>query len=198
MKTNLFVAILSVIVLSLNSCQKDNDLSRSVYVSDPENPDLPAYSEWGYNTFGAYYDRAAFISSSSEVPVKVVVNDSATSFVFAGYKGYGSSKMAMTFEISGLLPNSYRDLILLNDTVFNLLKPTIHVSISEGLTTVPVTILEGQLNFKRAQNLFVDKVQKEVILSGYFNFKAIINNVPVTISDGRFDVGVENDNFYKL
>lgn len=197
MRTNLFIAILAVIVLTLNSCKKDNELSQSVFVSDPDNPDLPAYSEWGYNTFGAYYDREAFVASSSDIPVKVVVHDSATSFVFSGYKGYGSSKMSMTFIISGLLPNSYQDLVLLNDTVFNLLKPAITVTITEGLTTVPITILEGQLTFKRAQNLFVDKVQKEVILSGYFDFKALINNVPVTISDGRFDVGIQNETFYK-
>jgi hypothetical protein len=57
-------------------------------------------------------------------------------------------------------------------------------------------ILSGELTFKRAQNLLVDEKQVEVILSGYFEFKALIDNEPVTISNGRFDVGISPDNFY--
>ena len=36
----------------------------------------------------------------------------------------------------------------------------------------------------------------EVILSGVFEFQALINNEPVSMSLGRFDVGVGQSNFY--
>lgn len=58
-------------------------------------------------------------------------------------------------------------------------------------------ILEGELNFKRVQILQVDKKVVEAILSGYFDLKAIINGKPITVSDGRFDVGIGRDNFYE-
>ena len=43
----------------------------------------------------------------------------------------------------------------------------------------------------------VDKQQYEIILSGVFDFQALINNEPTSISMGRFDVGIANDNFFK-
>jgi len=44
----------------------------------------------------------------------------------------------------------------------------------------------------------VDKVLTESILSGTFNFKTFINAEPVSISNGRFDVGIGSENFYKF
>ena len=49
----------------------------------------------------------------------------------------------------------------------------------------------------RAQHLLVDEVPQEVILSGVFEFQAMVNGMPVTVSEGRFDVGVDESNFFK-
>jgi hypothetical protein len=171
-------------------------------IYDDEFTDLPAYSEWGYNTFGAYYDRQVFISDDITVPAKVIVSENVLAFGLYGHLGSyyyydNSNRMNLIFKISGLLPEVYSDLTILNDTVFDLTNSGIQVFMqSADSLENPVNILNGELYFKRAQNLLVDKEQVEVILSGYFDFKALISGEPITISDGRFDVGIGPDNFY--
>jgi hypothetical protein len=192
----------SAIALILICCSTENELKQSEMVYDNEFTDLPAYSEWGYNTFGAYYDREIFVSNNTYVPAKVVMSNDGMSFVLDGQKGssnyYGSARneMTMTFKISGFTLDNYSNLILFNDTVFELTNPAYQVSIAIDTTDYDVKIISGELSFKRAQNLLVDKKSVEVILSGLFDFKALINHKPMTISEGRFDVGIGDDNFY--
>jgi hypothetical protein len=198
MKTQVFILVILASIFA--GCSKENELKKSVFISDPELTDLPAYSEWGYNTFGAYYDREVFVSNNQAVPAKIVVSNNTMSFILAGEKG-GSSyngypEMTMTFKLTDFLPADYTDLAVLNDTTLDLGNPLYQVSISVASEEYKISILSGELIFKRAQNLRVDKKQIEVILSGYFDFKALINDKPVTISDGRFDVGISPDNFY--
>jgi len=198
MKKQIF--ILAAIIFLFASCKKENELKKSVMVYDSELTDLPAYSEWGYNTFGAYYDREVFISNE-KTPAKIIFSNNLMSFVLDGQKGtssynYNFDEMSITFKISGFIPDDYKNLTILNDTTFDLKNPAYQVLVTINNTEYTANILSGELYFRRAQNLFVDKKQVEVILSGYFDFKALINNEPVTISDGRFDVGINDDNFY--
>jgi hypothetical protein len=193
--------LIIAIILIFVSCKKENDLKKTITVYDSEFTDLPEYSEWGYNTFGAYYDREVFISTDEKVPAKVILTDSILSFVLEGRKGNsyyddGSNGMKMTFNIKGFTPGNYTDMKILNDTVFNLKDTTYKVLVTIDTTVYTANILSGQLFIKRARNLLVDNKQVEVILSGYFDFKALINGSPVTISEGRFDVGIGPDNFY--
>lgn len=210
MKNQIFVA--AIVLLVLAGCKKENELKKSILIYDPENIELPAYSEWGYNAFGAYYDREIFISNNDVVPAKVIVSDTIMSFVLDGQIGmpghyYDGShyyyqanqkEMKIAFDLSGFSPENYSNLILLNDTTFDLKNPLYKVFVSIDTIKYPAGIISGKLTFKRAQNLLVDKEQVEVILSGYFEFKASVNALPITISSGRFDVGISPDNFYKL
>lgn len=188
-------------ILIFLACSKENELKKSVFVYDKEFVDLPAYSEWGYNTFGAYYDRTPFVSNNWTVPAKIIVQNNAMSLVLAGYKPsenyYSNSEMTLTFRMPGFAPADYTGLLLLNDSVLDLSKPVYQVLVSIDTANYTAAILNGELKFKRVQNLLVDKKQVEVILSGYFEFKALINNKPITVSDGRFDVGISSDNFYR-
>jgi hypothetical protein len=200
MKTHLLI-ILTLLSAFLTACVKENELKKSVFVYDPENIDLPAYSEWGYNTFGAYYDREIFVSNNELVPAKIIVSDSSLSFLLDGQKGlsdyyYNYSEMLISFTLAGFLPVQYHDLAFLNDSIIDLTNSACHVFVTINSVKYSADILEGELNFNRVQILQVDKQQVESILSGYFEFKAIINDKPVTISDGRFDVGIGPDNFY--
>ena len=200
MKTHLII-ILTLISAFLIACMKENELKKSVFIYDPENIDLPAYSEWGYNTFGAYYDREIFVSNNELVPAKIIVSDTSFSFLLDGQKGTydyysGYQEMLLSFTLSGLMPAHYADLALLNDSIIDLTNSTCNVFVTIDTVKYTADILEGELNFNRVQLLQVDKQQVEAILSGYFEFKAIINHKPVTISDGRFDVGIGPDNFY--
>ena len=205
--------ILSIIFVVFAACKKESELKKSVFMEDPDNEGLPAYSEWGYNTFGAYYDREIFVSNNEVVPSKVIVSNSTMSFILDGQQGipdeyyyhyyYKSNfksyytAMSMTFKLSNFLPSDYSNLAIFNDTTLDLTNPSNQVTVSIDTNKYTANILSGTLTFKRAQNLKVDKQPIEVILSGYFEFKAIINNKPVTISEGRFDVGIGPDNFYK-
>lgn len=196
-----YILLLATASLMMMGCKKETELKKSVFISDPESPDLPIYSEWGYNTFGAYYERAPFVSNNSDIPVKVIVTNNLTSFVFAGSKDDGSysggDKLSITFQISNFLPQEYQQLMTLNDSTLDLKNPAYKVFITTNNSVKDTaTILSGSLYFKRLQNLIVDTKQIEVIMSGYFEFKALIKNNPVSISEGRFDVGIGSDNFY--
>lgn len=202
MKKQFFI-LSSIIILLLGGCSKETELQKSVFIPDVNYPELPQYSEWGYNAFGAYYDREVFVSNNQEVPIKVIVTNNKTSFNFNGQKsgvGYYNpdsySPMSIKFKLLEFLPEDYKALILLNDTILDLTNSDYGVVVSIDTTEFEAQILNGKLEFKRAQNLLVDKKQIEVILSGYFEFQAIINEEPVTISNGRFDVGVGMDNFF--
>lgn len=199
MKTRLII-FLSVLLL-FAACSKENELKNSVMIYDEEFTDLPAYSEWGYNTFGAYYDRQVFISNSVIVPAKVIVTNNEMSFLLEGQNGtyddyYGYAEMSIAFNIPGFTPEKYSDLLVLNDTIFDLTNPAYELIVSIDTINYTVDILSGEFNFKRAQNLLVDEKQIEVILSGYFEFQALVGGKPITVSNGRFDVGIGTDNFY--
>jgi hypothetical protein len=201
MKTGAIIFI--AVFFLFAGCSKENELKNSVMIFDEEYTDLPAYSEWGYNTFGAYYDRQVFISNYETVPAKVIVTNNEMSFLLEGmnetlYENDGYADMSITFKMPGFMPENYSDLLVLDDTIFDLTNPAYELIVSIDTIDYTADILDGEFNFKRAQNLLVDNKQIEVILSGYFEFKALIGGKPVTVSNGRFDVGIGNDNFYKI
>jgi hypothetical protein len=204
MKSNSIIIFVFLLII-LSSCSKEYDLDRSIFIPDKDYPSLPAYSEWGYNTFGALYDRAPFVNTDYKVPAKIICSDEKTSFSLKGHVGesryyyYESNEnpIILNFDLYGFKPDSLSGLMALNDTVLNLTDPRCKVSLTLDTITYDATVLSGTLNFKRVQNLLVDKKQYEIILSGVFDFQALINNEPSTITLGRFDVGIATDNFYK-
>lgn len=190
------------LVMLLGACiGPDPDLQRSIFIADPEFPELPGYSEWGYNTFGAYYDRQPFISNNVETPVKIIERTGSTSFGFTGQKGpyaYGThDAFSMYFVVPDLQPETYEGLMVLHNSSWDLSDENIQVIVSEGSSQDTLGILNGSLTFSRAQYLIVDKEVQEVILSGRFEFQAIRRGVPITVSNGRFDVGIADHNFFR-
>ena len=195
--------ILVALVTFIAGCETDHELTKSVFKPDPDFPELPQYSEWGYNTFGAYYGRQPFISNDKEVPLVVVNHDNVTSFEFKGQLGTNTyyeegAGFLMAIAFSDFHPETYEDLLELHQTTYDLTDPQFTVSL-QGTDEVihSVEILEGELAIKRVQTLFVDEKKQQVILSGVFNFKAVVDGEEVTISEGRFDVGVSTLNFFK-
>jgi len=199
MKKLLF--FLSILIFLFVSCNDDHELEKSVFVSDSELTDLPAYSEWGYNTFGSYYDRELFISNTKQVPGKILVSNDTMSFILDGQKGmtsyYSTPKtMSVTFKIAGFSPEKYSDLTALNDTTFDLKNPLFRIVINIGSIKYTPKIISGTLVFKRVQNLHVDNKQVEAIVSGTFDLNVLIDDKPFNFSDGRFDIGISTNNFY--
>jgi hypothetical protein len=106
--------------------------------------------------------------------------------------------MALRFILSSSDVKAYQDLLVFNDTIIDLTGNNVKVEIILNENVENLDISEGKLNFKRSQKVFVDDLEKEIILSGYFNLKYIKNKIPSTMSDGRFDFGVNNENFYNM
>lgn len=195
----LYILTISIVLFACSS--SDYELKQSVFIEDEEAVGLPQYSEWGYNTFGAYYAREKFISNNSEVPLNVIHENNATSFQFNGELGYRlaprDNSFSMTVTYEGFNPESYADLLQLNNTTFDLKAAEHKVVFTDALGSYEAEILSGQLHIRRAQYLLVDKRPTQVILSGVFEMQAKVNGSPVTISDGRFDIGVSGANFFK-
>jgi len=195
MKKYIFLPVLVLMLLS-GGCSQNFNLEKSVFIEDINNPGLPEYSEWGYNTFGVYIDRKTFVSDLTDLPAKIIVNKDTFNFLLKGRSN--SSDISLKFSLIGYTPADYTDLISLNDSTINLTGKNCIITLTEPLSTKILTVYEGSLVFKRVQKLYVDKVLTESILSGTFSFKTFINAEPVSISNGRFDVGIGSENFYKF
>lgn len=199
MKANAFVFL--IVCCGVWACSEETELRKSIFFADPDFPELPKYSEWGYNTFGAYYDRQPFISNETEVPLKVVQTDGKTSFVFTGQKGVGyledSGSFSITITVAGSQAENYSDLIKFHNTTLQLADSALTVMVTGEVPADTVDILQGEFQFVRAQLLLVDQKQTEVILSGTFAFQALVDGQPVSVSDGRFDVAVQEYNFFR-
>jgi len=202
------ILLLSALCILASCSTSEYDLEKSVYLPDDEFSSLPAYTEWGYNTFGAFYERKVFIYNDNEVPAKVIHTNDLARFVLKGglapadyndyyYNGYNyyTSSMSLSFDLPGFHPLTYKDLVQLNDTVIDLTAPGLNVMAVIGSDTVDMDIFNGRLQFKRAQHLFVDNNPVKVILSGYFGFQALVNGEPISLSYGRFDVGIDEYDF---
>jgi hypothetical protein len=196
MKKYIFIAI----IIALCSCSKEHNLDESIWVSDSEYNGLPEYSEWGYNTFGAYYDRASFVSDT-RTPATIFISKDTLGFNLKGIlKSKTPQAITLTFKIANANwnINDYTSLVLLNQKSFDLTQTNCRVSFRDefGVENI-LKISNGNLDFKRAQHLFVDGQSAEAILSGEFEFTFIQNGVDIIpVTNGRFDVGISTSNFY--
>jgi hypothetical protein len=189
----IYATILVLIIAS--SCElEDFFLSETIFIEDPYYPGLPIYSEWGYNTFGAYIDRKPFISTSGDLPIKVIVNSDTVNMIFRGRMG--SSNVDLKFSIKGFAPQTYYDLTELDNTTFNLKEIGRDVTLKIGNEITELDLIEGEFVIKRVQRLYVDEELSRTIMSGYFNLKTFLNNEPISISQGRYDLGIGYENFY--
>jgi hypothetical protein len=198
-----------LMMLLIAACSEETELKKSVFIPDDVYPDLPAYSEWGYNTFGAYYDMVPFISNETGVPAKMINTGGKTSFALKGhlstqghyyYYDYydNSNEASLIFDFYSFDPQVYTDLISLNNLTVDLTSSSCRVRVIRDTASYDLEILSGSLFFKRAQNLFVDTKHVEVILSGTFEFQALVeDDEPISVTLGRFDVGIGYGNFFR-
>ena len=191
------------LLLSLVSCE--NEIDRTIFIPDEEDINLPAYTEWGYNSFGAIYERQYFLASENYVPCKIVYKDGFLNFSLTGYVAggvmydyYQAGKMGMIISFPFSKVIDYKGLLALDQQEIDLSTPNVHLSVTLGEGSgVAMEIISGELYFKRAQLLRIDEQENRVILSGTFNIRFLRNGLPEIISDGRFDVGINKD-FYSF
>ena len=183
------------------SCSKEEpQLDRTIFVPDEINPSLPAYSEWGYNVFGAKYERTYFMANESIVPCKIMCRNDSTILLMQGVVGndYPRQKMDLTFIFPSERITNYNDLIIFNKKLIDLNAGCV-VKMTVDNTEKTLNILNGMLNFKRAQLLSIDGIVNRVILSGTFDFQFLgANSFPESFSYGRFDFGITENEFYNF
>jgi hypothetical protein len=189
------------IMVFVCACSTEHDLEKTVFIEDKNAPGLPIYSEWGYNSFGAYFDRMPFKSSEAFTPAKIEITEGIARFILEGDKGPKYSlgdRLRLTMTLPGFTPGNYQELIELHDTEINLASSDGLVEVSLNGETLASDLLSGKITFIRAQRLLVDKVVTEVILSGRFELKVVLDGSTVTIDEGRFDVAINDDNFFLI
>jgi len=177
----------------LYSCA-DDILDRTIFIPDENNPNLPTYTEWGYNSFGAIYERDYFLASNSIVPCKIMYVNGQLHFALQGT--IRNNKMTLLFIFPHETISVYTQLLTLHDVEIDLNDDACIVKIIEDDVEKTLTVLNGKLHFKRAQLLTIDDVVSRVILSGVFELQFLENIFPASISDGRFDVGINDRDFY--
>lgn len=197
---NYIIIIASVIFGFLFfSCESmdDYDLTETIYIEDPYAPGLPIYSEWGYNTFGAYIDRVEFKSTSIDLPSKIIIRNDTLKILMRGEMRYES--VDLTFSFPGFSYETYDQLIDLHDQSIDLLTSGSVVELKIGDEPAEwLDLIDGTFHIKRAQHLFIDEEAQRLILSGVFQFQTFYKEEPITISRGRFDLGYGYENFYRI
>jgi len=171
-------------------------LDKTIFIPDEEDRRLPAYSEWGYNSFGAQYERDYFLASRFLFPCKIMYQGGMLHFSLNGVIR-NNVEMSLLFVFPWVQMDGYRDLVQLNNVLIDLSSDDCTVKILQGDKETILDIISGELHFKRAQLLIVDDIENRAILSGVFDLHFLQNNFPSTISNGRFDVGVDHKVFYQ-
>ena len=180
--------------LLFSSCSKQS-LDRTIFIPDSDDPKLPAYSEWGYNSFGAEYERDYFLASTYVFPCKILYENGMIHFLLSGNIRYNTG-MSLLFIFPWTPMNHFSDLVQLNDVEIDLSAANCTVRMQQDNIEEDLNIIQGSLHFKRAQLLTVDDMVNRVILSGVFDLQFVQNLFPATISNGRFDLGIDKRIFY--
>ena len=188
--------VLAIIILFF-SCGGGSEMEETIFIPDTNDKDLPAYSEWGYNSFGAMYERRYFFSTKDIVPCKVIYGNGKLTFTLSGRTGLSYSSrgngdnltLSITFPVNTPI-NNYRDLLLLHQKIINLSDSSCEVRMTSNAIREELTGLSGELTFNRAQLLRINDVENRIILSGTFELLFWRNQIPEIMSKGRFDVGI--------
>jgi len=188
------ISILAILTFLMFSCDK-GDLDRTIFIPDEDDSKLPAYSEWGYNSFGAEYEREYFLASQRIVPCKMMYGDHQLRFSLFGLRSSAEMTLEFIFPVEQM--SDYKDLAQLNDVIIDLADHDCTVKIWQDETESVLEILSGKLHFKRVQLLYVDDSINRVILSGTFELRFLQKGYPTNITNGRFDLGINNKYFYK-
>ena len=211
MKKQLAIICMAAISI-ITACDTDDSIDRSIWINDSEDYNLPEYSEWGYNTFGAKMGRNYFVSCWHENPCIMEWHDSDKTLELtmngcqkykknSSYDSYAATKedvsLTIIFPCDSVI-NNCKKLYLLNGKNFDLTDPDIKVLVkrSDNPQEAITDIRSGELHFKRVQILYVNDRFEEAIVSGTFDIRYVSNGEKTWLSDGRFDLGVTPDLFW--
>ena len=99
------------------SCSKETELDRTIVIPDDNDRRLPAYTEWGYNSFGVEYERAYFLARRDVIPCKVMYRNDSINFLMSGACSgdyYSQQTMSLSVTFSSEKVENYSDLLILH------------------------------------------------------------------------------------
>jgi hypothetical protein len=175
-------------------------MDETVFIPDKKDRNLPAYTEWGYNSFGARYGQYYFLVTNIVDPCKIIyqdgilhfyLNGSLTGNVTAG--NYDRENMTLIFSFPFSPVSTYADLVSLNGFKIDLPNESCTITLNRNYETIDITPQGGRLFFKRTQLLYIDGEKDRTILSGYFDLQFLVAGKTEKITDGRFDLGINKD-----
>ena len=187
-----------ILLLSSSSCEEIPEMEKTIFVPDEINKNLPAYTELGYNSFGAIYERRLFCATNSIIPCKILYQHGIMTFTLSGRIGSSYSSLSgdeMTLYIAFPVDetmNNYQDLMALHQKRIDFADSSCEVRMVRASVEEDITILSGNLFFKRVQLLRINDKDNRVLLSGTFELTFLRNQLPEILSYGRFDVGIAN------
>lgn len=190
--------IIAAALLAMTACSK-SDFKETQYISDPDFPGLPIYSEMGYNTFGAYINQDVFFCNQYDRPFYLVADRDNLTLTLYGWKDGSNFNMVFNLPIDTTYHlEDYHSLLALNGKTFEIgTTPTSCNVEFEGYYPPEIdSIYSGYIKFEKVQQVIVDKTDAEVVVSGKFQFRAFTpDGTRFDVTGGRFDLGVDNANF---
>jgi len=201
MKKILAMLMLATPTLFVACDTDDYNIERSIWIADPEEYQLPQYSENGYNTFGARFGQSYFTSYWRNDPFYFKWIDSTKSIKITmngRYPNYDCKEMSLTivFPCNTTIDKTEK-LYILDGKTFDLTDPEVEISVKQGDDTIKIisNIRSGNLTFKRVQKMYIDDEFCESIVSGTFEVR-YFDDSPRNITKGRFDFGVTETLFW--
>lgn len=199
----------TILLLLLIGCSQEKSnfkLEQSVFIEDNQAPGLPIYSEWGYNTFGAYIDREVFRSNRTTSPIKVISKKDTLSVTINGViasisQEQNINEIPLSMTLSWAKEKHYlshTELLQFDNQKIDLSAENLKITVLKNGEKQPFSILGGEITIQKARKLIVDKRWLRTIVSGTFNLKATLNKQPISIRSGRFDFGIGYENFFYL
>lgn len=190
-------------ITTLTACSEDSDLEGVIWIDDAEYDGLPAYTELGYNSFGAYVNNRTFSSGKHYDESKMQFRSDENTLTFTlkspEYYSYYSTFHTLSFTFPYKHITKYTELKSLNNKTIDLADTSVIVSATiytdeNNYDNVTLNIEKGTLHFKHSQMLFVDEDMVEAIVSGTFEFDATASNsTAYEVRHGRFDMGADGD-----
>jgi len=193
------ILYLVTVCMTIVSCSDaGSELDRTIFIPDAENSSLPAYSEWGYNSFGAVYEKSIFVVNNSIPPFKIMFHNDSLRLLLSGIttEAQRSDKMELIIAFPCEPMDTYTDLLSLHKQKVDLTESKVSLSIGGNAHQV-LNVLSGEFYFKRVQLLSVDDKENRVILSGTFELRYLADNGFANyFTDGRFDFGINKFDSY--
>ncbi len=205
-------AIIALSALLVACFSTYDEIEDSVWIDDSEISGLPAYTECGYNTFGArYFGSSFFFSRNKDKPGYFIWRNDSLTFTLNGFledhdvivdqdeyahSGY-YRKMTLSIQFPCDTVKSFEELMCLDQKTIDLTDSVnkVYVYIMDFYNRTRIYPNSGTFDFKRVQRLFLDDKAEAMIVSGTFDVLSDVGGRILTLKDGRFDIGIKEECF---